>query len=303
LSSVSKQNFLHAQPIQHTLRAAVALLIATAPFAAAQSPLTSTPAADVIAANTHFDLRDQLDLLDAPTLRDTPGLPDSPGARLSTSSNSADDESGDPGGQTPKPTGPRPKATTHLAMVVEPNEVAQPMSVKDKVVGGITSSTFSLYSALGWLASAGWEQATNGSPNYGTNSTAFGQRFGAAVARNVSEGIFSISLFAPIFHEDPRYYVMGSGHPFVKRLVYAGTRVLITRSDSGHSTPNLSLIAGNAAGSALTIEYYPAKNTSFGEVAETFGGSLGGSALGYVVDEFIVDALIKLHIRKHEPQP
>jgi len=87
-------------------------------------------------------------------------------------------------------------------------------------------------------------------------------------------GVFSNSLFAPLFHEDPRYYVMGTGHPFFKRLVYAGTRAIITRTDSGRTTPNFSLLAGNAAGSALTIPYYPAQNTSFKEVAETFGGRL-----------------------------
>jgi hypothetical protein len=187
-------------------------------------------------------------------------------------------------------------------MIVNPGEVAQPMPVRDKVVGGMASSV-SLFSGIGWLAAAGWEQATNGSPNYGTDSGAFGQRLGAAALRGVSEGVFSNSLFASLFHEDPRYYVKGAGHPFFKRLVYSGTRVLITRTDSGHTTPNFSLLAGNAAGSALTIPYYPAKNTTFGEVAETFGGSLGGSALGFVVDEFIVDVFIKLHIRKHEPQP
>jgi hypothetical protein len=284
LSSVSKQNFLQAQPIRHTLRAAVALLIATAPFAAAQTPLTANPVADVIAANTRFD------------------LPDSPGALFSSSSSSADAES-DPGGQTPKPTGPRPKHATHLALIVEPGEIADPMTVKDKVEGGIKSSAFSLYSATGWLAAAGWEHLWNDSPNYGTDSGAFGQRLGAAALRGISQGVFSNSLFASLFHEDPRYYIMGAGHPFFKRAVYAGTRVLITRTDSGHSTPNFALIAGNAAGSALTIPYYPAKNTTFSEVAQTFGSSLGGSALGFVVDEFIVDVFIKLHIRKHEPQP
>jgi hypothetical protein len=177
------------------------------------------------------------------------------------------------------------------------------MTVKDKVVGGMKDSV-SLFSATGWLAAAGWEQLTNTSPNYGTDAGAFGQRLGAATIRGISEGVFSNSLFAPLFHEDPRYFIMGPGHPFFKRLVYAGTRVLITRTDSGHATPNFSLIAGNAAGSALTIPYYPAQNTSFKEVAETFGGSLGGSALGFVVNEFIVDALIDLHIKKHEqPQP
>jgi hypothetical protein len=294
LSLIRKQNVFHAKATHRTLRAALTLVIAVGPFAAAQTPLTSKPAADVIAANLHFD------------------LPDSPGTLFTGSSSSADASSADPdspdpgyadpnGAQT-TPTGPRPKAAAHLKMIVNPGEVAQPMPVRDKVLGGLASSV-SLFSATGWLAAAGWEQLLNSSPNYGTDSGAFGQRLGAAAIRGVSEGVFSNSLFAPLFHEDPRYYVMGKGHPFFKRLVYAGTRAIITRTDSGHTTPNFSLLAGNAAGSALTIPYYPAQNTSFKEVAETFGGSIGGSALGFVVDEFIVDALIDLHIRKKQQQP
>jgi hypothetical protein len=298
LSLIRTKNVFHAQSTQRTLRAALTLLIAVAPLAAAQTPLTSKPAANIIAANTRFD------------------LPESPGTLFTSSSssadansadpNSADPNSGDPGPADPNgaqtPTGPRPKAATHMQMVIHSGEVAQPMPVRDKVLSGFASQA-SLFSATGWLAAAGWEQLTNGSPNYGTDSGAFGQRLGAAAIRNISQGVFSISLFAPLFHEDPRYYVMGTGHPFFKRLVYAGTRAIITRSDSGHTTPNFSLLAGDAAGSALTIPYYPAQNTSFKEVAETFGGSIGGSALGYVVDEFIVDALIELHIKKKQQQP
>jgi hypothetical protein len=292
LSSTRKQKSFHVRPIQHTLRAALALLLAATPFAVTQTLLTKEPAADVIAANTHFD------------------LPDSPGALFTNSSGSADGSSADPESANPTPSdadgaqtttsGPRPKAAAHMKMVVNPNEVAQPMTVREKVLGGMLSSV-SLYSATGWLAAAGWEQLWNNSPNYGTDSGAFGQRLGAAALRGISEGVFSNSFFAPLFHEDPRYYVMGAGHPFFKRLVYSGTRAIITRTDSGHTTPNFSLLAGNAAGSALTIEYYPAKNTTFSEVAQTFGGSIGGSALGFVVDEFIVDVLIDLHLKKHQP--
>ena len=285
------QSFLYKQT---TLRT-VGLLFAVAPFAAAQTPLTSKPAADVIAANVRFD------------------LPDSPGTLFTASSSSADASSGDPDPATPGPadsdgaqtttgSGSRPKAAAHMKMVVNPGEVAQPMTVRDKVLGGMVSSV-SLYSATGWLAAAGWEHLWNSSPNYGTDSGAFGQRLGAAALRGVSEGVFSNSLFAPLFHEDPRYYVMGRRHSFFKRLVYAGTRTIITRTDSGHTTPNFSLLAGNAAGSALTIPYYPPLNTSFKEVAITFGGSVGGSALGFVVDEFIVDVLIDLHIKKEAQQP
>jgi hypothetical protein len=293
LSLIRKQNVLHAQPTQRTLRTALTLLIAVAPFATAQTLLTTNPAANFIAANTRFD------------------LPDSPGTLFTGSSSSADVNSADPNSADPgsadangaqNPTVPRPKAATHMQMVINPGEVTEPMSVRDKVVSGFASQV-SLFSATGWLAAAGWEQLTDGSPNYGTDSGAFGQRLGAAAIRGASEGIFSNSLFAPLFREDPRYYVMGNSHPFFKRLVYAGTRAIITRSDSGHARPNFSLLAGNAAGSALTIPYYPAQNTSFKEVAETFGGSVGGSALGFVVDEFIVDALIDLHLKKKQQQP
>jgi hypothetical protein len=260
----------------------------------AQATLTSTPAADVIAANVHFE------------------LPDSPGALFTSASSSADvnspdansaDPAADPDGAGQTTTAPsRPKGAGHLQMVVNPGEVVEKMTVRDKVVGGMINSV-SLYSAVGWFAAAGWEQLWNSSPNYGTDSGAFGERLGAAALRGVSEGVLSNSLFAPLFHEDPRYYVMGRGHSFFKRLVYSGTRTIITRTDSGRNTPNFSLIAGNLAGSALTIPYYPPLNTSFKEVMITFGGSIGGSALGFVVDEFIVDALIDLHLKKKQAQP
>ena len=185
-------------------------------------------------------------------------------------------------------------------MTVQPGEIAEPMDARTKVVAGFKDSV-SLFAATGWFAAAGWEQLTNGSPNYGTDAGAFGQRLGAAVIRGTSEGIFSESLFAPLFHEDVRYYIMGRGHNFFKRAIYAGTRSIITRTDSGRTTPNFSLIAGNAGSALLTIPIYPDQNTSAKEVASTFGYALGGSALGFVVDEFIVDALVDLHIKKKQP--
>jgi hypothetical protein len=271
-----------ARPTHSVLGAVCTLLLVMAPFAAAQETTASKPASDVVAANVALD------------------LPDSPGALVSSSLDGTSN-SADPAGQSSDPTrtAPMPKHAAHLQMTIAPGEVADPMTVHEKVVGGFKDSV-SLFSVAGWFASAGWEQLTNGSPNFGTDKGAFGQRLGAAAIRNISEGVLSDSLFAPVFHEDPRYYIMGRGNNFFKRLVYAGTRVIITRTDSGHTTPNFALIAGNAAGSALTIPYYPSKNTTFSEVAQTFGGSLGGSAIGYVVDEFIVDALVDLHLKKRQ---
>lgn len=256
----------------------LALLIAVIPFAAAQAPLASNPVAGSISAGTCLD------------------IPDSPGLLFSSSSSSAHPDS------ATLDSAPEVifKHSPHLQMMVSPGEIADPMTVHDKVAAGLKTSVFS---APGSLVAAGWGQLTDIRPNYGTDSGAFGQRLGAAAILGTSNSLFSHSVFAPIFHEDPRYYVMGSGHPFVKRLVYAATRVLITRTDSGHSTPNFALFAGNAAGSALTVTYYPATNTTFSGVAATFGGSLGGSALGFVVEEFMDDALVNLHLKKKGQQP
>ena len=282
-------------PIHRSLGISLAVLLAMAPFAAAQTTATQEmPAAQLSPRSAAEPIVEQAHL----------DLPDSPGALLAPTSSSSTsgattselpDEASDQAAPTAVP-----KRAPHLQMTIYPGEIAEPMTVKEKVVGGFKDSV-SLFSAAGWLAAAGWAQIWNGSPNYGTDSGAFGQRLGAAAIRGISEGVFSESLFAPLFHEDPRYYVMGKGHNFFKRAIYAGTRVLITKTDSGRTTPNFSLIAGNAAGSALTIPYYPSQNTSFKEVAATFGGSLGGSALGFVVDEFIVDALVELHIKKKQP--
>jgi hypothetical protein len=261
----------------NSLFATLALLFAVIPFAAAQAPLASNPVAGIIAASTRLNISD------------------SPGFLFNSSSSSADpdDASFDLAAK------PVFKHSPHLHMVVLPGEIGDSMTVHDKVKGGLKNSV-SLFSMTGWLASAGYEQLTNGSPNYGTDSGAFGQRLGIGAIHGISNGVFSNSLFAPIFHEDPRYYVMGPGHPFLKRLVYAGTRCIISRTDSGRSIPNYALFAGNAAGAALTVTYYPAQNTTFSQVTRTFGTSLAGSAFGFVVNEFLVDALVDLHLKKKQ---
>ena len=262
-------------PASRPLVLALALLATMTPFATAQAVLTGNLAAATITENAR------------------PDLPDSPGVLFSSSADAADLDSGS---FDPAP-GTRAKHAGRYQMTVAPGETADPMAVHDKVVGGLIDSV-SLFSATGWFASAGWEQLTNGSPNYGTDRGAFGRRLGCAAVRDISETVFSESLFAPMFHEDPRYYKMGRGHSFVKRFVYSGTRVLVTRTDGGRATPNLSLIAGDAAGAALTTTYYPAMNTTFSQVASTFGGSLGGNAIGFVVTEFLTDAMELVHLKK-----
>jgi hypothetical protein len=208
-------------------------------------------------------------------------LPDAPGSAPSVETRAA----------TPPP------AASHTQEIIDPGQEAPVLNTGDKVLLGLKSS-FSPYAAIGWLSSAGYEQMTNTSPNYGTDRGAFGQRLGAAAIRAITEDAFSESVFAPILHEDPRYYRMGNSHNLAVRVLYAGTRPLINRTDKGNNSVNFALLAGNFAGSELTYAYYPQSNRSQREILETFGGSIGGSALGYVVDELLGSFGHILHVEK-----
>ncbi|HZZ38884.1 MAG TPA: hypothetical protein VFE06_07125 [Acidobacteriaceae bacterium] len=159
-----------------------------------------------------------------------------------------------------------------------------------------------LYSAGNFAAmivSAGWEQLTNGSPNYGTDRGAFGERLGAAGIRETTEGIFTDGVFSVMLHEDPRYFVLGPRYGFVHRTLYAITRPLVTRNSSdGHRTINAGLLLGYAASTALSNAYYPQINRNFRDNISDYGGSIGGAALGFAIDEFYDQALEAVHLKK-----
>ena len=241
-----------------------------------------------------------------PQTQPTPiALPDSPGQVVSLAADSTSIPSnldsqdiGDPPPSTVNPPTPLSQAPLY-SMSINPNETAQKLSTKQTVVLGLKSSV-STFSVAGWFATAGWAHAINGTPNYGTDSAAFGERLGASALRGTSKGIFGNAVFAPLFHEDPRYYRMGKGNGnFGRRLWYATTRVFITRTDDGRPTPNYSLFAGNLASSALTVTYYPQRDTNVGQVGKTFGGSFIGSFIGSFNREFLPDALALAHL-KHD---
>jgi hypothetical protein len=229
-------------------------------------------------------------------------LPDSPGALRSaayaadsSSSSSKSSFEAAPVGQVIHPT----RTASRWDSVILPGEQAPSLTAKDKFLMGARDSV-TPFSAVGWIASAGWSHLTNGPPNYGTDKGAFGQRLGAAAIRDVSEDIFSTSIMAGVLHEDPRYYKLGRSHSITKRVVYAATRAIITRTDSGNTTPNFALISGNLAGAALTNAYYPSLNHGAKQTMIIFGGSIGGSALGFGVSEFLSDALELVHLKKSE---
>jgi hypothetical protein len=232
----------------------------------------------------------------AQTIEDasTASLPDAPSSSLA-------------GAQTINPPSASAvnKPYTAVAPITEkyiPDGVqAPPLTAGDK----IDQTAHDLYtptSFIGFVAAAGYSHIVRGQPNYGADRGAFGQRLGAAAIRDTSQDVFQGMVFAPLLHQDPRYYREGDSYSVPHRLLYAITRPLITRADNGHQTINSSLLLAYASAAGLTAAYYPKSNHNFRDVSSTFGASIGGAALGYAFHEFVGDAKKLVHRHHTEGQ-
>jgi hypothetical protein len=241
-----------------------ALLCATASFAQAPSfAPTQPPALTTLTATESSS--------------STPALPEDPSAAIAPAPQLAPANATKAG-----PIAPR------YSMTISPGFQARPWTAHDKFIGGMIDVVSPL-SLAGDVLSAAYSDLTDGEPNYGTNADAIGKRIGATFLRDGTETFFAESIMAPVLHEDPRYYVEGPRYNFFHRTLYAATRPIITRTDSGHTTLNGAVLIGYAGASALSYTYYPEINKNFKDTASTFGGSLAGAAIGDFVVEFIGD--------------
>lgn len=167
------------------------------------------------------------------------------------------------------------------ARTIFPGETPRRLSPRQKFIYTLRQSAEPVNLAPA-LFSAGESQWRNGDPRYGTDSAAFAQRFGAAVARENSYRLLTDGVMPVLLHEDPRYYRLGSGSTFA-RMRYAFLQTFVTRNDDGKITFNYGGWLGRALGASMTYAYYPAPSRNGGVVLRTFGTSLGGLT---VYDEF-----------------
>jgi len=136
---------------------------------------------------------------------------------------------------------------------------------------------------------AGLGQASNSNPSYGQGAQGYAKRFGTSYADNAIENFMASAVFPSILHQDPRYYQLGRGG-FRKRTAHAVSRVLITRSDSGHAQLNYSELMGGVSGAAIsTYTYHPQTERSFGNVMSVWGTQMAWDAATYMIKEFWPD--------------
>lgn len=160
--------------------------------------------------------------------------------------------------------------------------------------------TYSIYTVANTAFDAGWAQMTDDWPAYGQGMEGYGKRYGALLANHEAGTFFENFLFPTLLRQDPRYFRKGEGHSLFARAPYAASRVLITQSDSGHSTFNSSLLLGLLFVDGLTNAYYPRPERGLGNTMTRFGGSVLSSAETNLLREFMPDMMRVFH--RHEPE-
>jgi hypothetical protein len=192
---------------------------------------------------------------------------------------------------------PGPIVPRTYALMIEPWQKPQKLTVKEKFVFSFIAASrpVALFPAL---YSASYEQLTDDDPKYGSDSGAFAARFGAAMAHSVSTRIFADGFLASAFHQDPRYYRVANG-TIMHRSLHSAMQAIIRRSDNGTDEANYSGLIGRGASAALVLAYYPPASQTARVVMSTWGISIASDAGGDLVLEFLPDLARKFPILRH----
>ena len=153
---------------------------------------------------------------------------------------------------------------------------------------------------IGSLFTAGIGQARDSLSGYGQGWDGFGKRYGSSVASNASSHLLGTGLIPSLTHEDPRYFVKLFGSPR-SRILYAMSRVLVTRTDDGRSTFNWGNVMGGLMAESLAVSYLPDSERTAGKTFTRFGVRLGFSALDNVVKEYWPNIFKSLRINRLVP--
>lgn len=179
--------------------------------------------------------------------------------------------------------------------VADPSTPYRPLTARQKYTL-MADRVFDRFTVVKAVFGAALGQAT-GSPHYGQGWDAYGARVGAGIGDTSFHDFLANAFFPSILKQDPRYFPKKTGSGG-ERLLYAMSRVLVTRQDSGKEFPNLSQWMGTVAASGLSNAYYPEPDRTLNRTMSRAGWSLGTEMGLNVLKEFWPDLKRKLHKKK-----
>lgn len=141
-------------------------------------------------------------------------------------------------------------------------------------------------------------EGNNSHPQLGKGVGGFWSYYWRGFVDKTDGNYMVIAVLPTIFHQDERYYSMGEG-PFLKRAVYAASRILITPNYDGKNGFNTSEVLGRGIAQAVSLSYYPSADRTAGDIASKYAWALGRDALTNVFREFWPD--IATHVLHRHP--
>jgi hypothetical protein len=102
---------------------------------------------------------------------------------------------------------------------------------------------------VGFVAGLG---QSNSNPSYGQGAEGYAKRYGTSYADNSTRNFMPRAVSPSLLHQDPRYYQLGHGG-FLKPGQALG-RVIIKRSDSGHTQLSYSVLMGGVSAAAIATD-------------------------------------------------
>jgi hypothetical protein len=170
---------------------------------------------------------------------------------------------------------------------VSANAHLPPLSFKEKFWLA-TQDTFDYSDFIFVGGLAGISMAEKSEPSFGQGGAGYGRYYWHLFVDGAIENYMTEAIVPAATKEDPRYYTLGKGG-FFKRTGYAVSRLVITRTDAGHNTFNLSEIVGAGAAAGIGNAYYPAESNPFVKTYQRWGTQVGLDGVFNVLKEFWPD--------------
>jgi hypothetical protein len=141
---------------------------------------------------------------------------------------------------------------------------------------------------------AGIAQLTDQEPSWGGGFDAYARRYAMAFGDNTIGNFMTTAVLPTALHQDPRYFVLGSGS-FLHRFGYAASRSVVTRSRTGRREFNASEIGGNAIAAMISNTYHPVEDRDVSSTAFRMGSQIMWDTLSNEMKEFWPDIRQRLH--------
>lgn len=228
-----------------------------------------------------------LNSLGANAQEQAPGSPDPQPPKASLPDNPVPQPNPPPGPITAKPQTKRILGIIPNFRAVSTDTKLPPQTLKEKFIT-TTQDSFDYSAIVIPTVLAGYNMGLKATPEFGQGTAGYGRYWWHSAVDQTTENYFVEFVFPVLTHEDSRYYTLGKGS-FLKRTGYAVSRAVVTRSDAGKSTFNVSEVLGAGASAGLANAYYPARERNFPNTATNWGLDVGIDAFTFVLKEFWPD--------------